>query len=1066
MFYWLLGTDCSRLYAQSESKMTDLPKLIPPSPNAAALGKYGDIPVGLYTGIPNIGIPLYTVKLGKFSLPISLNYHSSGLKVEERASNVGLGWSLNAGGVITRTVHGKPDESALGYWNYGNVVPADLRGHDLTQFLGGSYDSEPDMFYYNFGGKSGKFIIDATPEKKAHIIPFQDLSISHDNTLSRFEIVDENGIRYIFNTNEISHVDGGGGLITSHTSAWYLTQIITPFGTVDLGYSATDDLPEVIQYSSVDYLQAAGSYSACMPLDLSSAVSSTTYNGKVLTDITTPFENVHFYNTGNRLDLQGVSKVDSMVVSDYKGISKMKFGLSYSYFENNGNSFRLRLDRLTQYAVNDTGTLVHAFEYYAPTAVPAVTSLSQDYWGYFNGAQNTTLLPEIDPRLWGPLYSKPGANRKPDAAYAITGVLKKITYPAGGYTQFIYESNDYGFKEGRMITDRPEIAGVANTSASMTNTVNAPYNAKTFTIDHVQRISMTIGGNYSGAAPVENGPSVYVKRINTDGSKTVLYEQFMINATATRTLDITDTGTYEISAVVDGKVQNASIRVDYFALGQDTIKVVKGGGLRIKRIVNNDGITPVENIRNFYYRMEGDTARSSGNLISPYMFAEFKATNSGACTFLQRATFSTNYLGFTQGAPVGYSCVKEEVSGATSNGSVVSLFKNEAPNTRAALYAFDLTAPDGTPNIRANGLSNKASTDMDVFRGHLMTEKYYNNNGQLIRSVSNNYTIDRYGQGLPNYFEVKVIQPFSFQVCLKDCNICDPGNPNNPIGCHEFGIKNYSYAESRVISPWIVKTRTIETDYFPERNDSLQKEARYYYENPQHGLLTRMVTLQSTGDSLITVSKYPLDSINGLSASAAAAKSLLVSKHYAATLLQQSKLKNNSSLEDVLINYNVWPSGLPLPESVFSRTLNNPVENRLTFFNYDNTANILEQSKSNDVHEVYLWGYKRQYPVAKIAGGDYNTIISNVDSNVLDNPANDEALRNEIDKIRKAPGNEKILVSTYTYSPVWGLTSETDPAGKVTFYEYDGFGRLKLIRDLNGKILKQFDYRYLQPVGQ
>jgi hypothetical protein len=51
------------------------------SPNAASLGKYGDYPVSYNTGLPQISIPFYTVKEGPLSLPISISYHASGLKV-------------------------------------------------------------------------------------------------------------------------------------------------------------------------------------------------------------------------------------------------------------------------------------------------------------------------------------------------------------------------------------------------------------------------------------------------------------------------------------------------------------------------------------------------------------------------------------------------------------------------------------------------------------------------------------------------------------------------------------------------------------------------------------------------------------------------------------------------------------------------------------------------------------------------------------------------------------------------------------------------------------------------
>src|SRR5437660_4637000 len=92
-----------------------------PSPTAASLGKFGDIPVGYYTGLPNISIPLFTAKGKTLELPISLQYHASGIKVEEIGGWVGAGWALQAGGVITRTVRGIVDEQAEGYFNTGHT---------------------------------------------------------------------------------------------------------------------------------------------------------------------------------------------------------------------------------------------------------------------------------------------------------------------------------------------------------------------------------------------------------------------------------------------------------------------------------------------------------------------------------------------------------------------------------------------------------------------------------------------------------------------------------------------------------------------------------------------------------------------------------------------------------------------------------------------------------------------------------------------------------------------------------------------------------------------------------
>ncbi len=85
------------LSQQQIEELTD--KIIPPSPTAASLGKFGDIPVSLSTGIPNISLPVWEIREGTISVPITLAYHASGLKVEEIPGWVGLGWALNAGGI-------------------------------------------------------------------------------------------------------------------------------------------------------------------------------------------------------------------------------------------------------------------------------------------------------------------------------------------------------------------------------------------------------------------------------------------------------------------------------------------------------------------------------------------------------------------------------------------------------------------------------------------------------------------------------------------------------------------------------------------------------------------------------------------------------------------------------------------------------------------------------------------------------------------------------------------------------------------------------------------------------
>ena len=92
-----------------ENYKAQIPVTIPASPEIAGLMKFIECPVDHSTGIPDITIPIYTVRIGGISLPINLSYHASGIKVNDIASTVGLGWVLNSGGFITQQVIGEPD---------------------------------------------------------------------------------------------------------------------------------------------------------------------------------------------------------------------------------------------------------------------------------------------------------------------------------------------------------------------------------------------------------------------------------------------------------------------------------------------------------------------------------------------------------------------------------------------------------------------------------------------------------------------------------------------------------------------------------------------------------------------------------------------------------------------------------------------------------------------------------------------------------------------------------------------------------------------------------------------
>ncbi len=167
----IAGCLCTRFfstYAQPTS-VTDninrvMPKPVPTSPNVASLGKFGDYKVSYFSGLPDISIPILEVKSGSLSVPITLSYHASGVKPTDVASWVGMGWALSAGGQVSRSVRGKPDEeyysaNALNPNPQNCGAPGTGTFHYLRYAATGVTDKDPDVFSYAFPRGSWKFML-------------------------------------------------------------------------------------------------------------------------------------------------------------------------------------------------------------------------------------------------------------------------------------------------------------------------------------------------------------------------------------------------------------------------------------------------------------------------------------------------------------------------------------------------------------------------------------------------------------------------------------------------------------------------------------------------------------------------------------------------------------------------------------------------------------------------------------------------------------------------------------------------------------------------------------------
>lgn len=151
----------------------------------------------------------------------------------------------------------------------------------------------------------------------------------------------------------------------------------------------------------------------------------------------------------------------------------------------------------------------------------------------------------------------------------------------------------------------------------------------------------------------------------------------------------------------------------------------------------------------------------------------------------------------------------------------------------------------------------------------------------------------------------------------------------------------------------------------------------------------------------------------------------------------------------------------------------NPLEDRVVYHAYDAKGNPLEVSKVGGAHIVYIWGYQNTYPIAKIEKATYAEVesyvsnlqmLSNADNDRTKNfVGNEGALRQGLDNLRTALSNA--MVTTYTYDPLIGVTSMTDPRGYTTYYDYDDLNRVSHISDTDTNITDKYYYNYKEKYG-
>ena len=492
---------------------------------------------------------------------------------------------------------------------------------------------------------------------------------------------------------------------------------------------------------------------------------------------------------------------------------------------------------------------------------------------------------------------------------------------------------------------------------------------------------------------------------------------------------------------------------DYFNTSYST-----SGGVRIKQIVNNDGISGSVRTKSYEYNVPGTTT-PSGRLITynlGYGYNTYYQEGSGGqicllSTYRAYVLLPQSFveLGSSGGSPVVYRYVTvKETADGLNNGKSVFEYSYDPDdiyygNDPYYIYCY---------NHEMNNLYYSESNEWK--RGKLLEEIHYDNLGHYKRRIVNNYAI------IDNYLSKEVIG-------LK------VGNRTNYISCHDIDYYYYYYENkfnylfTNISNKWIYLANS--TIYTYDQDDDSKRViffTDYDYANEKHAQITKETTTGSGGNTVEKRYYYPQDynSVENFST--------LINNHIIAKPADIRTYNNTQLISGTQTKYNDY--GQPIDTYVaeispgvtdiaFSASIPYTFTHKANY-EYNAVHNLVEVAPDDNVRTYYVWAYNSQYPVAKIESNINTSISVTVVDNNLSKSDVLSSIKNDVTYLKGLLSSYIIdpsyRVTLFTYKPLLGMTSQTDPTGVTTYYEYDAFGRLEAVKNHDENLLNKYEYHY------
>ena len=1033
------------------------------SPTVANLGIFGEHPVSLSTGIPAVSIPIHTIKVGSIRVPISLDYHASGVKVKDRSGLYGVKWSLNGLGMISaiKTKSRLSSENKTGVKKITRTEMSQMTVNQIGDFLydNRTYDFEPHSFQYTLpDSRSGKIFIDG--DLNSFFVPLQHkMKVEHlENDLYGDEyfdpetnvttswsdevITDDQGVKYYFGTQEYketffkrdnAQVPGDENTLlstSSEISAAFLDSIVSPHGhKVYFEYEPNN---YSIPYEIISQKEREWNSAFQGPITEYTAAD---YNSHRLKSITTDHERVVFiFREADAVDDNyGSGLLEKISIETLEGHVVRSYQIHYVH---NG---RYNVSKVECFGV---GGLEKEYDYefgYKAGFIEGSDHFGVDYFGYHNGVTtNSSLLPQqISAKDNGSEESRSGDSDRSVGSMEETqrGILDQIVYPTGGKTEFEYEPN---FSRNSVLPGDPGggnylSAGVRikeirnyNLDGTLVKTTSYTYEPGTLTYGN-DFISNT---NFSGC----------------DGSGIITLWWSSIHSQPIRSLGASSSWVV-YDHVTEKVAGNGYTEYDFYNPIDDftptgapwafinTFKVSKmdrsyrRGRIREKRVYKEGSVNPI--IRETYsYRDESeefqyldgmvfkkDNYYSDASSFQSYAYHGTKIINPNGPCHLEPWAFEfysieSNYIDIASKIVTDYAEGQEltSITNYTYNSQgYLSETKTTLPDNEEIFSKVKYPGDYGT----ASGSAIDESRDIQALREANILSAPVEEIEGIIKA-----NIERVTAGKLNQYENLLLEKTMVLESATPINNFQLSEVTNGAG---FSFEDTYYTDQVIVDEYGDKGTILQATYHSGITES--------YHWGYHDQFPVAKVINATKDDFAMANFEEDQNVSWGCAFCSYHEDAFTGKRSVEPTVTRELYLNRDFSSG---NYR-----LDLRAKVYSED------------DYGNSTNTT----------IYVDGYPD--PNQLMHPGDNSWKYSSMKLFIPTGTTQLKLIIPEgviIDDLRLFPIDSEI--QTYTYDPLIGITSYTDTNGTTQIYRYDKLGRLEQVLDQDGDIIKQYSYFY------